>query len=366
MKIIFHIPWEIKKDQFSATAIRPVKIIEAMKAEGHEVSVIWGKGAERRRLFKDLIKRIKDKEKFELVYSEASTAPNFLASGLMDGLLYGLMDHFYLWRLKQMGLPIGLFYRDLYWVFPSVMRSLSLVKRIVMYTFYWVDLLFYKKYLKKIFFPSGNMHEFFPWKTFRHTVLPPGLESTNRTPEKKQNSEVLELFYVGGLSVAYDMKLIFQAINKSEDVKATICVRETEWAKEKSRYLPYLNPDKITIIHKQKKELEPFLNKADVGILFLKPEGVRVFMLPAKVFEYMEYGLSILSAQGTIAGKFIEEEDVGWNIPYDSDSIEQWLNTAKEKKANIRERKMQIMKRAKNHTWQKRVQRIISELKLGK
>jgi glycosyltransferase involved in cell wall biosynthesis len=287
----------------------------------------------------------------------------FFAGGLFQGLLYGFMDHWYLLRLKIKGLRTILFYRDLYWTFSSVMRHTPLIKRILFYCFYWVDLFFYRFYLSKIVFPSSNMHRWFPWKVFSFGVLSPGLrepqEHRTQLPEKRP----LTLFYVGGMGSSYRLDKIFQVIENTPGVEATFCVRKEEWAKEQGKYQSAVRSGRIQIIHKEKNELGPYLAQADIGVLFLEPSDVRLFMLPLKVFEYIEYGLPVLSSAGTIAGDFIIQEGLGWALPYQESAIEDWFQKAVSNIFEIRSQRRAILMKAQNHTWRHRVQELIAMIK---
>ncbi|MDR0538095.1 MAG: hypothetical protein LBH04_08685 [Tannerellaceae bacterium] len=72
--IIIHFPFKINKNRFSASQLRPLKIINAFINIGYKVDVIEGSGKERRKQ----IRQIKNDIKYEFCYSESSTLPTLL------------------------------------------------------------------------------------------------------------------------------------------------------------------------------------------------------------------------------------------------------------------------------------------------
>jgi glycosyltransferase involved in cell wall biosynthesis len=88
-----------------------------------------------------------------------------------------------------------------------------------------------------------------------------------------------------------------------------------------------------------------------------------LFMLPLKVFEYIEYGLPVLSSAGTIAGDFIIQEGLGWALPYQESAIEDWFQKAVSNIFEIRSQRRAILMKAQNHTWRHRVQELIAMIK---
>lgn len=133
-RMIFHIPMKIDRNRASASQIRPMKMIEAFKECGYEVVVVEGYGKERKRQIKEIKSNILKGVKYDFLYSESSTMPTLLTE--KNHLpLYPFLDFSFFAFCKKHGIKIGLFYRDIYWVFKKK-RSF---KEWVAYIFYKYD-----------------------------------------------------------------------------------------------------------------------------------------------------------------------------------------------------------------------------------
>src|SRR5690606_10218726 len=113
-KIIFHTPFPLNPGATSASGIRPVKMRQAFEAAGYDVVEVTGYHPQRKRLMKEVKQRIAAGETFEFVYSEASTTPTGLGEKITVHTSL-TRDIRFLRFLKQRGIPVGLFYRDVYW-----------------------------------------------------------------------------------------------------------------------------------------------------------------------------------------------------------------------------------------------------------
>ena len=241
-RMIFHIPMKIDRNRASASQIRPMKMIEAFKECGYEVVVVEGYGKERKRQIKEIKSNILKGVKYDFLYSESSTMPTLLTE--KNHLpLYPFLDFSFFAFCKKHGIKIGLFYRDIYWVFKKK-RSF---KEWVAYIFYKYDILKYNKFLDVLFLPSKEMNAYIPNIKVESVIpLPSGLQ-LHSSP--KIEHPLLELLFVGAIGGLYDITLLVKVISGIQGIHLTICCRENEWQKEKINYLPFLN-ENITIVHK--------------------------------------------------------------------------------------------------------------------
>ncbi|WP_285286043.1 hypothetical protein, partial [Klebsiella pneumoniae] len=70
-----------------------------------------------------------------------------------------LEDFAFLTRLRRHGIPVGLFYRDVYWKFPLYGEGVPKAKQLVAQAMYRYDLLAYRQCLDVLFLPSLRMGE---------------------------------------------------------------------------------------------------------------------------------------------------------------------------------------------------------------
>ncbi len=100
----------------------------------------------------------------------------------------------------------------------------------------------------------------------------------------------------------------------------TICTREAEWAANEHRYSDVLGP-RTRVVHRSGAELEPLYADAHIGSLLMEPIEYREFAAPLKLYEYLGHGKPIVATAGTLAGDFVEENGIGWAIPYTAGAL---------------------------------------------
>lgn len=359
-RAIFHIPYHADLKHPSGSNIRPWKIINALKHKGYEVEIIMGYGKERSRRIKEVKEKIQKGYKYDFLYTESSTEPTLLTE--KNHLpMYPFLDFNFFKYCKKRGIKIGLFYRDIYWRF-SIYDSVPFVKREIAKLFYMYDLKKYNNLIDVLYLPCKKMLEYIPLKmNCKIEELPPAVSKVEAV-EKILPDQYLKIFYVGGISGLYNLELLFKVINKTDNVKLTVCCRENEWKSNKNIYEKYLN-DRIEIVHKSGEELEEYMKAANVFSMLFEPSEYRTFAIPVKLFEYMEYNKPIIATEGTAAGEFIKKNNMGWSIQYNEDHIS---NTISKIISDINEYKSKlttINETVKNNTWEKRVEKIISDLK---
>src|SRR5690606_19014948 len=129
-------------------------------------------------------------------------------------------------------IPIGLFYRDIYWRFDGYKAKVSWHKRLLAIPFYKFDLWWYQQTLNVLYLPSSGMGEYVPAAfTVPKKALPPGFSTEkddNLIKKAAPSDKKLNLLYVGGMSSDYEMHLLFQAVSELENISLTICTRKTE------------------------------------------------------------------------------------------------------------------------------------------
>lgn len=360
-KIIFHIPNHLNKDFPSGSQIRPLKMLHAFRDIGYEPDVVMGYGKERKKQIEQIKKRIKNGQKYDFVYSESSTMPTALTEK-NHFPRYPFLDFSFFKFCKQQHIPIGLFYRDIYWKFREYQTD-NFLKRTISNFFYRYDIKKYNKLIDTLYLPSLEMANYLRPELsegLRIKALPPGIE---KLPEitKKEMSSVINVFYVGGIGKLYKFPLLMKVVSQIPEYHLVVCVRREEWEYEKESYLPYINKN-IEIIHLKGDDVKRYLENATVASIFLKPNEYRNFAMPLKLFEYLEHGKPIIATSGTAVGDFVKTNDVGWTIDYEEKQLFDLLKTIKEKSEELIKKQQNIIKFAPEITWKNRAKRVNKDL----
>ena len=359
-KIIFHHPLPLNPNAKSASGIRPIKMLNAFKQLGYDVAIVDGYGYERKQKIEEVKKRILNGEKFDFIYSESSTQPTLLTE--KNHLpKYPFLDFGFFNFCKKRGIKIGLFYRDIYWRFGDYGKNLSFFKKNIAKSFYWYDLYKYNKLIDILYLPSIKMGKYVPIvNNNKFNTLPPGCDDIEMNMSNKNKKSVINLLYIGGLGSHYKMHKLFNVLSKIDNVKFTLCTREEEWQNAKQEYKASKN---IQIVHKSGEELLSLYEESDICMLFVEPQEYREFAAPVKLYEYIGKEKPIIASTGTLAGKFVEENNIGWAVKYDEDAVLMLLKELSENKALIMQKKENIKKIREKHTWKARAKQVVRDLK---
>lgn len=357
--IIFHIPFYADKNHLSGSNIRPYKMIEAFEKIGFNVDVVMGYGAERKTQIENIKNNIEKGVLYDFCYSESSTMPTLLTE--KNHLpKYPNLDFGFFKYLKSKNIKIGLFYRDIYWLFEQYKNSVSFLKRAVSTYFYKYDLKKYVDLVDIIYLPSLKMKSYIPInQNLNFKELPPAIDE--EVEYEKPEHEDLKFFYVGGLGDLYKLDEFLKATSSLEFAKVTICTRKEEWESLKDKYQPYLN-DKVKIIHEKPEGYEPYLKEADIGVLYMEPVEYRDFAMPVKLFEYIKYSKPILSVKGSAVGNFVEKNDIGWVLPYSSYELKSLLTKLFEDKNEIEIKTRNTKEIIPQNTWTARATKVKEDL----
>lgn len=360
-RIIFHHPLPIKPHATSASGIRPRKMIEAFELLGFDVFLITGYAKERAEKINVLKKKIQEGLKFEFMYSESSTMPTLLTEK-HHLPTFPFLDFLFFKYIKSNNIPIGLFYRDIYWAFDGYGDGLSLLKRRFAKYMYRHDLKQYERNVDIVYLPSMQMAKYIPIiNQLKFLDLPPGQDIVS-SDESQENKKGLNLLYIGGMSSHYQLHEAFIAISKLPSVTLTVCTREREWEAVKSGYL-YPLPSNIKIVHRSGIELNELFNQSDIAMLFVKPQEYWEFAAPFKLYEYIGYKKPIIASKGTLSAELIESNDIGWSIEYVSSNLVNLLLNVINNPQLLKVKKENLELVYENHTWKNRAQRVIKTLK---
>jgi glycosyltransferase involved in cell wall biosynthesis len=357
--MIFHHPLPLPAEVNSGSRVRPLRLLDAFRAIGYEVTLVAGDGAERHAAMAGVRAQVAAGKRFAFLYAEPPNAPLLWLNRQQP---HRLQD-FSLWRWCQaQGIPVGLFYRDVHWRFEQYRAVTSWQKRAALIPLYWVDWLSYGLYVDHLFLPSLGMAAHLPT---RCTISPgtgpavggPQSESPLGQAAAKAHEKPLRLFYVGGVQPPlYDLKPMFAAIEALAGVVLTVCCRPTEWAAVQEYYTPF-DRTKIQIVHAQGEALAHYYREADLFGLFWRPNAYLDFAMPVKIFESLGYGVPIVTTAGTEAARFVANEGLGWVVA-DAAELRTLLLHLRDLRAVVAEQRRRVEAARHRHTWQVRAQTV--------
>lgn len=360
MKIIFHHPLPLDPYAKSASGIRPLRMLQAFKDLGYEVDLVTGYVKERKKAIRSIKEKIKKGFKYDFVYAESSTMPAVMTEP-HHLPLNPFFDFLFFRFCKKKNIPIGLFYRDIYWLFQEYGKGMNPIKTIAAKLAYRFDLWVYEQTVTRLYLPSIEMGSYVPKVSKnKFSALPPGHNFSRVTDTLNKNSGSLKLFYVGGLSNHYQLHLLFEALQELPEVDFTLCTREAEWQAIKHEY-PELSQN-IKIIHKTGPEMERCLQACDVAVLFVKPQRYWEFAAPVKLYEYIGFQKPVLASEETLAGQFVKENSIGWSLPYTKEAVIAQLRLLVKDPSLLTAVQENIVKIASKHSWAARARQVVKDL----
>lgn len=353
MKVLYVVLNDLgRKD--SGSGMRPNCMLQAFQERGHELYVLSGsQNVKDRKTRKAAVKKAREwlkKNRPDFCYIESSTYP------IMHSCDYSLIRH-----LARKKISTSYFYRDIYRLFPELFQSrkgivdglkdvfLRLLQKYTDHVLRRIDV---------IYFPSRRFTQYFNYK--RMELLPPGGEVSFL----EKNADGKTCIYVGGVSDFYGFPLMMGAfrILNAEEVKYKLILvcREREF---KKAHGDKPVPEWLEVHHASGKELEDYYARADLGLLALRNNEYSNLCIGIKLFQYVGYGLPVLSTNVYTMGQIIRENGFGEvaeenpedyaaairRMLDDPDKLEQYRTTMKK---NMQEK----------HLWVHRVDKIVEDM----
>lgn len=355
-KMIFHIPMKIDRNRFSASQIRPLKMISAFKEMGYEVDIVEGYGKERKLQIRKIKENILKGIVYDFLYSESSTMPTLLTES-RHLPTYPFLDFSFFSFCKKHEIKIGLFYRDIFWRFATF--DYGWKTKISKY-FYKYDLIKYNQLVDVLFLPSLKMLSYIPF-SFHGKVceLPAGVDIFPIV-EQTSFSQTIEVLYIGGIGGAYDLKLFMRVIASLTGIHLTVCCRREDWTEVECDYKTYLNSN-ISIVHLSGNDLMLLYQKADLCSTFFKLSEYLTFAIPYKFFEAIGYGCPVIAVRGSGWSDFIEQNHTGVVCDYGEEALRNVLSDPELKMKLINWRKNTEKVRLKN-SWFERCKTVRDQL----
>lgn len=302
--MIFHVPIHIDENRASTSNIRPVKLMEAFREIGYDVDIVSGYACQRREEIAKIKQKINDGVVYDFLYSESSTMPTLLTEK-HHLPTHPFVDFPFFSFCREHKIPIGLFYRDIYWRFINKNKD---YKQFVAKFFYQYDLRQYAKLLDVFFLPSHEMMKHIPIQ-FNGKVaeMPPGCDLHSTKPHKFDGQ--LRLLYIGGIGGTYDLKNMIRGVSKCKSASLTICCRPDDWLPIKETYKALVS-DNIHIVHLRGEQLAELYSQSDIFSMFYSNDYME-FAAPYKLFDTLGYHMPILTSSKTWMGRFVEQNGIG-------------------------------------------------------
>lgn len=357
--MIFHAAYPLKAEPRNASALRPVRMRSAFEEIGYEVIEISGFHAQRREQIKALKHRIESGLEVAFVYSEAATTPTGLGEPVTPATSL-TRDISFLRFCQRRGIPVGLFYRDIYWCFPIYTETVKWPIATILRRFYRWDLRRYRRAGFRIYLPSEQMADWMPIiDRARVGPLPPGGDP--HPSATTDSAGRLRLLYVGGLGSNYRLHESVKEMSGLEGVEITLCMPEAHWVDRRNEYERLIS-DNIRIVHESGAALERLYANTDACMLVVEPIKYWGFAAPVKLFEYLSYGKPILASNDTFSGDFVRDNGLGWSVEYGSGQLRELLEALRSSPESLATVAKHVREVREDHTWQARAREVARDL----
>lgn len=352
MKVLYITIGELG-DLSAGSGLRPSCMYRAFLDRGHEVYVLSGhEGRSESRQRAEDVKKAKawvEANQPDLCYIESSTYP------MLHSCDYGMIRY-----LRREKIPTAYFYRDFYRNFPDLFpKRTDAIGRLKEW---YLDFMQWRtdrilRLLNIVYFPSEQCFPYFRYKNMK--ALPPAGECAFGPLHKSEKTCI----YVGGVSVFYGYPLMMEAfrlLNQNETKYRLILVcREGEYAQLGHG----AEPDWLEVHHVSGKALVPLYARADIGLLALQANAYSNLAVGTKLFQYLSYGLPVLSTDVTAMSQIIRDNgfgEVAVNDPvHFADAIRNMLD---DEETLIGCRKNVEANMASRNLWVHRVDQIVEDL----
>lgn len=362
--VVFHHPLPLSEEPKSGSEVRPVRMLDAFRALGFEVLSVTGFAKERKAAMRRVFRRLRRGKDITFAYCETSTTPTALTQP-HHLPTHPFMDFRFLRILRRSSVPIGLFYRDVYWTFPLFAERLPWHKSLVSKIFHRYDWFQFRRLVDHLFLPTLKMRDALhsPWPSERRiSALPPGCRIRRKGDavgeDQGGSGGILRLLYVGGIHPSvYDVTPMLEVIGEVEGVRMTLCCRREEWARFADHYRPSIDCDKVQVVHAHSGQLSEYYEESDLCVDLRVFDEYQAITVPVKLFECLGYGLPSVVTAGTAAAEIVEREGFGWTVS-DKRDLSSLLAHLRRDPGLLRSKRMEVERARCHHTWEARALRV--------
>lgn len=358
LNILFHTPIALLESQDSGDFIRPNMMYKAFLSQEHNVFLCHGNVNKRRLTLQELKN---NNIKIDLIYSELSSRPIYTVDK-RNIIKSFFTDFYYFYLFKKKGAKIGLYYRDMHWVYPGTSKPKGFVKRFLNIGLHLVELIQIKSVADILFVPSTEMLSKLPSVFFpkNKIALPPGCIERKIKEIYHENDELLRCFYVGGCTPPlYDLLYIFKAAEHMPDVEFNFSLRKKEWLTVKNLYGDI--PSNAKVFHLEGEEMLSFLESCDLQLILYPETEYRNIALPVKIFESVACNVPVIVFNHGLTAQLVKKEIIGW-VVNDFNELVIQLQHIKDDRSLLNQKQIYCQKYSISNTWKKKASFVISNL----
>ncbi|WP_282173986.1 glycosyltransferase [Cytobacillus firmus] len=362
--VLVYYPFPLSENANSGSKLRPLEMKKAFHTWGTEngvnIIVISGTSDQRDQQFQQLLSSGK-LDNLWFCYMENQTIPLWLTDpGHKPKRPF--IDRKILRYLKQHNVPVGVFYRDVYWKFDHI-YPLTGAKKKIMQSIYRIEEKFYEKYCDVIFLPSLEMGEFVDIDRKMADLPPGGKERPVSAREKHEGP--FKAIYVGAINGEdYGLSLMLDALmetnKESEICKLTIVCRQGEYEAADQANKEKIKELDIDVRHISGSELDSLYEEMDFAFIPRKCTEYQNFSMPVKLVEYLSNGLPIVATACDAQKRFLESNRYGVicedNPSSMAEAIKEMADSLEQYQENIEATFL------KNHSWVARVEKVKASL----
>lgn len=364
--IIFHTAYALDRELNAGSAISPKTMLSMLRAFDYDVREVTGSQEQRKQKIRALRKEIRQGLQVEFVYSEASSSPTGLGERLSWKTSFTL-DLRFLSFCKRQGIPVGLFYGDIFWRFPFYDKLVKTPRRQLLKLLHLWDVWRYRIYGFRIYLPTLEMARWMPFvrqEQIKERLPGAPIHNAKLNISRLASATVvdpLNFFYVGGIGSHYSLIEFVAALQSIPEASLTICTPAAGWEKVRSEYEPYLT-ERIRVVSGTADELAPLYANADVCVLAVEATEYWQFAAPFKLWEYISYGKPIIATADSWPGRYVKTHGYGWTSDNDRGS---WRKLVRHLLGHTDEigSVSKVVERDRSElTWEVRAQEIIDDL----
>ena len=337
---------------YSGSRVRPRKMLEALQQKGYDVDTLTGdqSDSDRKRKVKDVIRAL-GKNRYDFCYIESPVYP-----------IMKSCDRRLIKKIHEAGIPIGYFYRDFYRKFPHTVsfgKSLIRVAKDKALDFLQWRTDRVLEYCDIIYLPSEESKKLFSYSDMR--VLPPAGDNHLPGTGKQLNYTCI---YVGGITGQYDGEFLLDSFGElvKRDSRYTLILvcRSEEWETFDHQFK---HEEWLKVYHVSGDELSALYDQAQAALIIHKDDAYNRYAIPVKTFEYMSYGLPVVSVRIKALADFIGDEKTGVVIDPQPEKMADGIQSLMDNQETY-DRYFEQVKEAllTRHLWKHRVDTIVGDL----
>lgn len=339
-------------DYSSGSSVRPHMMYDAFLDLGIDVKLLEGQHNRRKE------RRSKVREILDWLNNNT---PDFCYVEPPSGPFFNYIDLILLKKLREKGVPIGLFFRDLHWLYPEFGGGYgSKIKRTIIGAMHRRDLRCFRKCCDIVYTPGEKTGEILRNLGMKKVKsLPPGGAISPMTDD---NFSLKNYIYLGGTSYEYGgLRLLdaFKRINKEETKANLIFIVNKDDEVDLTEYeYPWLK-----IVHTfNRNEIEAYYGQATYAMIPFRRVAYMDLAVPIKLFEYIGYGIPVISTDCEEISRILSFFNCGI---LSDDSIEGMAKVVESTLSDqelYKRLKGNTVKASKENKWLDRAARVVADL----